>query len=157
MAKFYRMAWYELAWKWDKLMQANAPKMIKLFKVAKNGKAFPKTVYKGDWVSTAGYEPIVRSSSEQETEKTKSIQRFQFILGQFPNNIALKKIAQKRMLELVDLSPEELRLVEEGEKAPAPAPVDPNQANPAQPNAAAAPAQPSDIGPQLDQLASMMQ
>ncbi len=117
MSKFYRLAWYELAWKWDKLMHANAPKMIKLFKISRSGKAFPKTVYKGDWVSQAGYEPIVRSTSEQESENTKGIQKFLFILQQFPNNAALRKIAQKRMLEIVDLTPEELKQVEEGEEA----------------------------------------
>ena len=39
-----------------------------------------------------------------------------FLLGQFPNNMALKKIAQKRMLESVDLSPEEQRQVETAEE-----------------------------------------
>lgn len=116
MAKFYNMAWYELATKWNKLMHVNSPQIIKLYKIGRNGQAFPKTVLKGDWVSTAGYEPLVRSSSEQEVEQTKSIQRFMFILQQFPNNIPLRKIAQKRMLEVVNLTPEELREVEEGEK-----------------------------------------
>lgn len=115
MAKFYRMAWYELAWKWNRLMHANAPKMIKLYKINKNGKAFPKTVTKGDWVSEAGYEPTVESSSERETNDTKSIQKWLFIQQQFPNNIALRKLAQKRELKLLDLTPEELKMVEEDE------------------------------------------
>lgn len=116
MAKFYRMAWYELAWKWNELMHANAPKIIKLYKFGQGGKVFPKTVMKGDWISKAGYEPIVRSSSEQEVEDTKSIQRFMFVQSQSPNNMALKKIALKRQLEILKLSPEELREVEEAEK-----------------------------------------
>ena len=116
MAKFYRLAWYELAWKWNRLMHANAPKFIKLFKLSRSGKAFPKTITKGDWKSEAGYEPMVTSSSEQESNDTKSIQKFMFILGQFPNNAPLRKIAQKRMLGVVDLSPEELKQVEEGEE-----------------------------------------
>ena len=116
MAKFYRMAWRELAWKWDKLMHANAPKFLKLYKTSRSGKIYPKRVYAGDWKSDVGYDPIVRSSSEQENEQTKGIQKFMFILAQFPNNAALRKIAQKRMLEIVDLTPEELREVEEGEK-----------------------------------------
>ncbi len=116
MAKFYRLAWYEFAWKWNRLMHANAPKFIKLFKIARDGKAFPKTVYRNDWKSEIGYEPLVRSTSEQEAENTKGVQKFMFILSQFPNNSALRKIAQKRMLEMVDLTPEELREVEEAEK-----------------------------------------
>lgn len=114
MAKFYRLAWYEFAKKWDALMQANAPKLIKLFKVSKDGKAYPKSVLQKEWKSQ--YEPIVRSSSEQESESIKGMQKFQFIISQFPNNIALRKISQKRMLELVDLSPEELKQVEDAEE-----------------------------------------
>lgn len=116
MAKFYRMSWEELAWKWDKLMHANAPKLIKLFKVSRNGKAYPKTLFKGDWKSELGYQPMVRSSSEQETEDMKGIQKFMFVLSQFPNNKALRRIAQKRELEMLDLTPAELREVEEAEK-----------------------------------------
>lgn len=116
MAKFYRMAWQELAWKWDKIMRANAPKFLKLSKTGRDGKIYQKRIFVNDWKSEAGYKPIVRSSSEQEAENTKGIQKFMFILSQFPNNPALRKIAQKRMLEIVDLSPEELKEVEEAEK-----------------------------------------
>lgn len=116
MAKFYRLAWYELAVKWDAMMHKNAPKIIRLFKVSHNGKAYPKTALMSEWKSTVGYKPIINSTSEQEIENTKGIQKFIFILQQFPNNPALRKIAQKRMLEIVDLAPEELRQVEEAEK-----------------------------------------
>lgn len=116
MAKFYRMAWYEFATKWATLMDVNAPKLIKLFKVGRSGKAYLKSVMKSDWRSADGYEPIVSSSSEQETENLKGVQKFQFVLSQFPNNPALRKIAQKRELEMLDLTPEELRQVEEAEE-----------------------------------------
>lgn len=119
MAKFYRLAWYETCWKWDKMMHANAPRFLKLYKQASSGKTYMKRVYSADWKSEAGYEPIVRSTSEQENEETKGIQKFIFILSQFPNNQALRKIAQKRMLEVVNLTPEELRQVEEAEVATA--------------------------------------
>ena len=116
MSKFYRLAWTEYARKWNDLMHANAPKLIKLHKTNRKGKTFLKTLMMSDWKSELGYEPTVRSSSEQETDNVKNIQKFMFILSQFPNNISLRKIAQKRMLESVDLTPEELREVEEGEK-----------------------------------------
>ena len=115
MAKFYRMAWDEFGWKWDKMMHANAPKFIKLSKTGRSGKTYFKRVYAGDWKSDIGYKGVVRSSSEQEQESIKSIQKFMFILSQFPNNPALRKIAQSRMLESVDLTPEELKQVEEAE------------------------------------------
>ena len=118
MAKFYKRAWYEYAKKWDALMHANSDifKSIKLSKTNSKGKTFEKTLWQGDWKSKLGYEPIVSSSSEQETENTKGIQKWLFVLGQFPNNLALRKTAQKRMLQILDLTPEELRQIEEGEK-----------------------------------------
>ena len=115
MQKFYRMSWYETAVKWDGLMQANSPKSLKLYKQGKSGKMYENIVMTSDWKSDTGYEPQVRSSSEQETESIKSIQKFQFIMSQFPQNAELRKIAQKRMLEVVDLTPEELKRVEEEE------------------------------------------
>jgi len=119
MTKFYRMALYELAWKWNRMMHANAPKMLKLYKIGRNGKSFPKTVLKGDWVSTAGYEPTVASSSEQEANDLKTLQKWGYVTSRHPNNIALQNLSLKRELKLLDTTPEELREVEEGEKAQA--------------------------------------
>ncbi len=119
MAKFYRMAWYETAMKWDAMMQANAPAVISLYKRSRNGKMYMKKVYASDWQSSEGYKPIIGSSSEHEAEKVSGIQKFAFLLQQFPNNLALRKIAQKRMLETVDLTPEELKAVESAEESAA--------------------------------------
>ena len=116
MAKFYRMAWYELAVKWDKMMQANAPKFLKLYKTSSSGKVYQKRVFSSDWVSSNGYKPTVTSLTEQETEQTKEIQKFQFVLQQAPNNNALRRIALKRELSMLNLTPEELKEVEAGEK-----------------------------------------
>jgi len=116
MTKFYRLAWYETCWKWNKMMHANAPKFLKLFKQGRNGKIYPKRVFMNDWKSEAGYEPLVSSSSEQEQESIKSLQKWNFVLSQNPNNPVLRKIAMKRELELLDLTPEELKQVEEAEE-----------------------------------------
>lgn len=116
MAKFYRISWYEYAKKWDRLMHANAPKFLKLYKTSRSGKVYPKRIYAGDWKSETGYEPIVRSSSEQEAESIKTLQKFQFVMQQFPTNMALRKIAQQRQLESLDLTPEQLKQVEEAEE-----------------------------------------
>ena len=116
MAKFYRMAWYELAWKWDKLMHANAPKFMKLYKVGRSGKTYQKRIFINDWKSEAGYEPTVSSTSEQEQESVKGLQKFGYVMAQFPNNTALRKISQKRQLEMLDLTPEELKQVEDAEE-----------------------------------------
>lgn len=116
MAKFYRISWYEFAVKWDKMMHANAPKFLKLYKVSRTGKLYPKRVYTGDWKSDVGYEPVVRSSSEQESESVKSIQKWIFAKQQFPMNQAIAKISARRIFESLDVTPEELKQIEEGEK-----------------------------------------
>jgi hypothetical protein len=115
MQKFYRGSWYELANKWSALMHANSTKMMKLYKVGADGAIYPKSVYPSDWKSTFGYDPIVSSSSEEEQNDIKSMQKFQFVVSQSPNNSALKKIAQKRQLGMLDLTIQEMREVEDAE------------------------------------------
>ena len=115
MAKFYRRGWYDFARNWLMIMEANSKGAKTLFKTARSGKVYSKKIYKSDWVSEAGYEPLIRSTSEQEQESVKGLQKFQFILSMFPQNIALRKIAQKRSLEIVDLTPDELKEVEDFE------------------------------------------
>jgi len=115
MSKAYRRAWFEFANKYYELNAANSSEKRTLYKTAK-GVVYPKTVFPADWKSEKGYKPIVASTSEQEEESTKGLQKFQFILQQFPENQVLKRIAQKRMLETVDLTPEELKEVEEAQK-----------------------------------------
>lgn len=116
MQKFYRGSWYELAKKWDALMHANSFKSKKLYKTGRSGKLYEKEVTAKDWKSDAGYEPIVSSSSEQEANNIKTIQKFNFVVQQSPNNMALKKIAQKRQLELLDLAPDEMKEIQDAEE-----------------------------------------
>lgn len=115
MQKFYRGSWYELALKWNALMQANAPKIMKLYKIGRDGNIYPKSVYPSDWKSEFGYEPIVSSSSEQEQNDIKTVQKFQAVQAQSPENTALRKISLKRQLQMLDLTPEELKEIEEAE------------------------------------------
>lgn len=116
MAKFYRLAYFELCTKWDAMMHANPPKVATLYKTSQSGKVYMKKVFASDWQSVDGYRPEITSSSEQEQNELKTIQKWQFVLKGHPNNMALKKISLKRELELLDLSPEELKQVEEDEK-----------------------------------------
>lgn len=115
MAKFYRLSWYRLAKKWDALMQANSFPKMSLYKTGLDGTMYEKIVYSSDWKSKAGYEPSVASSSEQESDEIKSIQKFATVQQQFPNNGALRKIFQQRELKLLDLTPAELKEVEDEE------------------------------------------
>jgi hypothetical protein len=130
MAKFYRRAWKEFAWKWRMIREANASDKtpLKLYKKTYRGSYFEKEVYKKDWYSKAGYKERVMSSSEQEAEQTEGLNKLIVIKNQFPDNPAIQKIARKRMLEILDLTPDEMREIEEQEKVmamPLPAPSAP--------------------------------
>lgn len=113
MAKFYRRGWYDLANKWIQLVSANQTKKEELYKTDKNGKVWPKTVYPSDWKSKAGYEPIVRSTGEQEQERTKGMQKLIYIKSLFPVNKALDKVMQQRALEMIDITPAEMKAVQD--------------------------------------------
>lgn len=119
IAKFYRLAYYELCMKWSQMLDANKPKIIKLYKAGRSGKMYTKKIFASDWESKDGYDAIIGSSSEQEQNEMKTIQKWQFVLKGHPNNRALKTISLKRELELLDLSPDELKQVEEDEEAQA--------------------------------------
>jgi len=116
LSKFYRRSWYDLAIKYYQLKMANQKKPVKLYKLSASGKTWPKTVTRKDWVSELGYRPTVSSANEQEEKKVKKVQMFDFIMQRFPQNIALRKLGRKKMLEMVDLTPEELRQVEDAEQ-----------------------------------------
>jgi len=115
MAKFYHESWYRLCKKWDAMMQANSFPKFNLYKTGQDGTMYEKVVYNSEWKSKAGYEPTVASSSEQESDEIKSIQKFATVQQQFPNNGALRKIFQQRELKLLDLSAAELKEVQEEE------------------------------------------
>ena len=100
---------------------------------------------------------MVRSTSEQEMETTKAIQKFQFVMSQFPNNPALRRIAQKRELELLDLTPEELRQVEESEKQAEQLALQQQTQQPQVPAQPQQPTQPQeDLAPELSELSQLM-
>lgn len=116
MSKFYKNSWYRTARKWNAIMQANSFPKMKLYKTGIDGKVYEKIVYNSDWKSKSGYTPEVASSSEQEADNLKEIQKFGYVVGQFPDNMALKSILQQRELKMLDLTPAELKEIEDEEK-----------------------------------------
>ena len=115
MSKFYKIAWYETASKWIEISEVNKPEILNLYKINNNGKIYSKKIFSSDWESEYGYEPIISSTSEQESNNIKTIQKFNYVLTQFPNNNALRKILQSRQLKILDLTPDELKQIEEEE------------------------------------------
>ena len=151
IAKFYQMSWQEVAWKWEQLMDANAPKVLNLYKQGKSGRLYTKKVMASDWQSDAGYRPLVSSSSEQEQNAIATLQKFQAISAQYPNNTELQSLTLKRSLQLLDITPEEQKRIEEAQQ-----PAQPQVTNSAEEPAGEAPPQPA-VNPEEAELDAEIQ
>ena len=117
-AKFYKRARKEFAQKWYAIIEANSEESetITLFKKSHKGRNFAKKVKASDWKSKAGYKIKVSSSSEQDTETATNFQKLMLVGQKFPDNAALQRVVQKRMIELADLTPDEIKEIMDFEK-----------------------------------------
>ena len=124
IAKHYRKRTEQLAEKWYEIMDAGTSiaDSVKLYKESFKGNMFEKEIKSSDWKSKAGYKIKVLSSSEQEMEKSEELQKWSALKQMFVNNPALQKIADRRILEAMNLTPEEMKEVE---SAPAAMPQQP--------------------------------
>jgi hypothetical protein len=111
IVKAYQRSWKEYAEKWFAIIDANTltTSSLKLYKESFSGKVFEKEVKAKDWKSKAGYKVKVLSTSEQEEEKTIAIQKWTIIKNQYPDNLALQKIANRRIWEILGLTPDEIK------------------------------------------------
>ena len=116
MAKFYRRARKDFADKWRKLQEANATGKVTLFKKSYKGNMFAKDVKPSDWKSELGYDVEITSSAEREQENMENLQKLMAVKGQMPDNPILQRILSKKLMEIVDLSAEEIKEVIEYEK-----------------------------------------
>jgi len=112
-AKFYRLARVEFGNKWYKFIEANAKwiKPVDLFKKSYKGNYFKETVAASDWKDAIGYKCKVVTSAERDQKTLDQVQKLQQISQMFPDNKPLKDILKKRALDMVDLSPDEIKEV----------------------------------------------
>lgn len=118
MAPLYREARRRTVDKWYKTMEAVVPetKTIPLYKKAYDGRMNKREVTKKEWASDEGYEIEATTQTQQITEKTDAIVRMKAVSAEFPENPALRKAIQKRMVGIIDLTPEELDEIQQYEE-----------------------------------------
>lgn len=118
MAKFYRLADEEYAYKWLKMVEANRDYLepVKLYKKSAKGNFFEKQISPANWKMGSGYRVKVVNPAQQEEESLKEIQKLKLVVTEFPTNTPLKKIYQKRLLDLASLTPDEQKEVTDFEK-----------------------------------------
>ena len=109
ITKFYMLAQKEFGDKWSKIMMANSDKLdeVILYKKSYKGNFFKKKMKPSDWKSDAGYSCRVVSSAEREQESIKTVQKLQAVAAQFPGNMAMQQIYQKKLLDFGGLTPDE--------------------------------------------------
>jgi hypothetical protein len=114
MSKFYRLSWKQYAKKWVALLEANLPEdeKVTLFKKNPQGKLVGKDFSKEDLISDAGYKVVVETITERTADELDGIQKLLAVKQEFPNNAALKKAIQKRLIRMGGLSPEEAQEIE---------------------------------------------
>jgi hypothetical protein len=116
ISKFYRRAWKEFAWKWRKMLEANAKGSFKLYKKGPKGNYYEKEVKPKDWLSGKGFRERVLFKNEKGQEMVEEFNKLSFLSKNYPDNKVIQKIVRKRVLEKLDLTPDEMREIEDMEK-----------------------------------------
>lgn len=145
MSKFYTQAWKQRAEKFLKLIEA-APDKLDAVKIYKKGRntddVFEREISPKDWMTKAGYRVKVWSQDEKKANDTDSLNKLNAVWMNMMDNMKLKEIYNRKLLEFADLQPDEITEVMEFEKqkmnqplgqpqVPPPAPTAPPQATPA--------------------------
>lgn len=116
MAVYYEHARKRLVSKWYKLMAANVQGgAIKLTKKRPDGTLDEREITPEEWISEKGYQITVDSRGQRLLETTDEIQRLKVVQAEFPNNMALRKAMQKRLIGIADLSPQEVQEIQDEE------------------------------------------
>jgi hypothetical protein len=118
ITKFSKLAHLEKGDKWAKIMNANADKIdaITLYKKSHKGNYFEKTVTGKDWKSDKGYTCRVVLRAEKDKQNLEGLQKLNAVKAQFPNNMAMKKISDKKILEFADLNTDQIKEVMDEEE-----------------------------------------
>jgi len=138
MAPYYKQARKRLVWKWYEMLRANiGNKKIKLYKKALDGTITKREVGKDEWEDEEGYRVEVGIGSQLLVEKTDEIVRMRAVAQEFPNNLPLRKAIQKRMIGIINLTPQERAEIEEYEVRQAEAAINQEAAIPVEAKPAA--------------------
>jgi hypothetical protein len=118
MSKFYTNCWKQRAQKFLKLIEA-APEKIDAVKIYKKGRntsdIFGMEIEPSDWMTKSGYQVRVWSQDEKKANDNDSLNKINAVYMMMPDNMKLREIIQRKMLEFADLKPDEITEVMEYE------------------------------------------
>ena len=114
MSKFYTAAWKSRGEKFLKLIEAAPEKIdaVKIYKKGRNTSAmFTREVAPKDWVTKSGYGVKVWSQDEKNSmDETKAMKISNAVMN-MPGNPKLIEIYQRKLLEMAELTPDEINEV----------------------------------------------
>ncbi len=120
--------WQDIGELFSDLVNAN-PGLLdpaKLYKKGSSGTVFPRVINPQELVSPEGWQVKVTSKAKKDAEALETIQKLRVAKAEFPMNVPLQRITKKRVLNWLDLKPEEQsEVMAFEEQFPAP-PLGPN-------------------------------
>jgi len=123
VSKNFRNAWKESGEIFYELMKNNSNGTIRLYKKGGDGNYHAKDVVSTDWMHPLGYECKVTTKAEADVASDFDLKKIQYIKNTFPTNPVAQQIADRKILELVDWTPEEIDAVMQSQGQP----MQPNQ------------------------------
>jgi len=119
MSKFYTPAWKQRAEIFLKLIEGR-PDLLDAVKIYKKGRntrdIFSREIDPKDWMTKLGYRTRVWSQDEKNAQDTETLNKLNAVKSVMPDNPKLAEVYNRKLLEFVDLSPEEINDIMEFEE-----------------------------------------
>jgi len=119
ISKFYTLAWKRRALLFLKLIEANPDKLdaVKIYKKGKNtDNLFEREIAPKDWMTKSGYSVKVWSQDDKNSQDSKALEKLNAVMLNMVDNIKLREIYNRKLLEFADLTPAEVTDVMEFEQ-----------------------------------------
>lgn len=117
-AVYYTDSWLDYGRKYIKLLEG-AYEQLEPLEITKEGrlgrKMYKKTISPSDGMSKSGYKVDVKLMREKEEDDIATLQKLNAAIGAMPQNVPLRNIYNRRMLEFAGLTVEEREQVREFE------------------------------------------
>ena len=107
-SKHYRRCWQEIGEIFYELHSNNKFNSIKVYKDAADGTTESKDIYSSDFVFPEGYKCKVVVKSDSDAQDQFSLQKIQYVRQSFINNPIALKIADRKELELLGWTSDEI-------------------------------------------------
>jgi len=119
MSKFYTQVWKERAKTFLKLIEGSSDKIdaVKIYKEGRNtDEIYSREVNPNDWMTPAGYRVKIWSQDERDAKNSEELQKLNAVKLNMPDNPKLAEIYNRKLLEFVDLPPDDINAVMEFEE-----------------------------------------